>query len=186
MKLLYYVLSLCLGALAFTVPVEVMAVEPSVDDCSKELLLSYFPEPFVSATLKKFKVPEKEWAGIVAELKQQDKEVIKLVESKAAAMNPNPLRDPSDRQMAVKLFRETLIGVFSTVLKQHDIQDARQIQAMLDDIQQQKARKFAACMKKSNFLNENEEDDKAEKEEKKEEDKNVSSTLTAPAGNKKL
>lgn len=125
-----------------------VAAEQTVDECSKELLLAYFPEPFVKDTLKKFNVPEEQWDAIRKELAGKDKEVIKIVEQKASQMDPNPLKDPQARQTAVKLFRETLLQIFSDVMKAHGIADEKQIQEMLDNIQQQKAERFAKCMQK--------------------------------------
>lgn len=117
-----------------------------VDDCAKELLLSYFPAPIVTDTLKKFDVPQDKWAGITKSLSEKDKAVVKMVETKAASMNPNPLKDPQQRQAAVKLFRDTLMEVFSGAMKDNGIEDTSKFQAMLDEIQQQKAKKFAMCM----------------------------------------
>lgn len=124
------------------------AAEKATDECSRELLLAYFPEPFVKETLKKFNVPQNEWDGIQKDLSNKDKEVIKIVENKASSMSPNPLKDPQARQAAVKLFRETLLQVFTDVMKAHGVNDDKQIQSMLDDIQQQKAQSFAKCMQK--------------------------------------
>lgn len=137
-----------LGALLIPCTMTVAAVPSAHDECAKELLLSYFPEPIVEETLKKFNVPQDKFAGIQKSLANKDKEVVKTVEQKASAMNPNPLKDPQQRQAAVKLFRETLLQVFSDALKENGLQDASQYQPMLDDIQQQKAKKFAMCMEK--------------------------------------
>jgi hypothetical protein len=127
-----------------------------MDECSRDLLLSYFPEKFVNETFKKFNIAEDKWAAINASLASKDKDIVKLVEQKAASMNPNPLKDPQQRQAAVKLFRETLLQVFTEALKNNGIQDTSQFQGMLDDIQQQKAKKFAQCMEKQreHMLNE--------------------------------
>lgn len=137
--------TLCLSVGTFTA---VQAAETSVDECSKELLLAYFPEPFVVETLKKFNVPEDKWGTISKDLVSKDKEVVRIVEEKAATMDPNPLRDPQARQAAVKLFRDTLLGLFTDVLKANGVTDEKQIQDMLDDVQQQKAQRFAKCMQK--------------------------------------
>lgn len=118
----------------------------ATDECAKELLLSYFPKPIVAETLKKFNVPQDKWEGIQQSLSNKDKEIVKTVEQKASSMNPNPLKDPQQRQAAVKLFRETLLQVFSDALRENGLTDSNQFQAMLDDIQQQKAKKFAMCM----------------------------------------
>lgn len=119
-----------------------------LEECSKELLIAYFPQTFLNETLQKFNVPQDQWAKINEELAAKDKEVIGIVEDKASKINPNPLKDPQQRRTAVKIFRETLLELFTSVMNQHNITDASQIQSMLDDIQQQKARRFAQCMEK--------------------------------------
>lgn len=134
-----------MGLSLLTTPV---FADSAVDECSKELLLAYFPETFLNETLKKFNVPDTEWTQINQELALKDKDVIGIVEEKASKITPNPLKDPQQRQTAVKIFRETLFEVFSSVLKNHGVKDDSQIQAMLDDIQQQKAKRFAQCMEK--------------------------------------
>lgn len=124
------------------------AAPTAQEECAKELLLSYFPESMVTDTLKRFNVPQDKWAGIAKSLSNKDKDIVKMVEQKATAMNPNPLKDPQQRQAAVKLFRDTLLQVFTDAMKENGVQDTAQFQAMLDDIQQQKAKKFAMCMEK--------------------------------------
>lgn len=140
----------CLATLIFGLGVQVpgFAADQAVDECSKELLLAYFPEPFIRETLKKFNVPEDKWNKIASELISKDKEVVSVVEEKAAAMTPNPLRDPQARQEAVKLFRDTLLSLFTDVMKANGVDDEKQIQAMLDDLQKQKAERFTKCMQR--------------------------------------
>lgn len=121
---------------------------PVADECAREILLSYFPAPMVNETLKKFDVPQDKWSGITSSLSSKDKDVVKIVEQRASAMNPNPLKDPQQRQAAVKLFKETLLEVFTDAMKQNGLTDTSKFQAMLDDIQQQKAKKFAMCLEK--------------------------------------
>lgn len=142
-------MSIVIGASALMAPTAMSAAEPAVaDECAKELLLSYFPEPIVTETLKRFAIPQDKVNGIVKSLSSKDKDVVRLVEEKAAAMNPNPLKDPQQRQAAVKLFRDTLLQVFTDGLKENGVTDTSKFQAMLDDIQQQKAKKFAMCMER--------------------------------------
>lgn len=146
------VASVVFGAGILLVPCTISAADVVApianDECAKELLLSYFPEPIVTETLKRFNVPEDKLPAIVKSLSSKDKEVVKIVEQKASAMTPNPLKDPQQRQAAMKLFRETLLQVFTSAMKENGIEDTSQFQAMLDDIQQQKAKKFAMCMEK--------------------------------------
>lgn len=164
-----------LGVATLMAPCAVSAAVPAgVDECARELLLSYFPEPIVTDTLKRFSIPQDKWEGITSTLSRKDKEVVKMVEQKAAAMNPNPLKDPQQRQAAVKLFRETLLQVFSDALKENGITDTSNFQAMLDDIQQQKAKKFAMCMEKQKSQAQqamaDDEDDDGDDEERTDED----------------
>ena len=144
------------GLIAFVVatsallsPCGAFADAPSTaDDCARELLLSYFPAPIVNETLKRFNIPQDKWDQISKSLASKDKDVVKTVEQKASTMNPNPLKDPQQRQAAVKLFRDTLLQVFSDAMKENGVTDADKYQAMLDDIQQQKAKMFAMCMER--------------------------------------
>lgn len=142
----------CTFLLGVGVMHNVSAVEANaptaIDECSKELLIAYFPEAFVNETFKKFNVPQDKWNSINKDLAGKEKEVVKIVEEKAEKLSPNPLKDPSQRQAAVKIFRETLLQIFSEALKKNGVNDDKQIQAMLDDVQQQKARRFAQCMEK--------------------------------------
>jgi hypothetical protein len=145
----WLLLSTIAAVCGFVSPTSLSAIDNTAqDECVRELLLSYFPEPIVNETLKKFNVPQDKWPAIVKALGQKDKEVVKLVEEKAAKMTPNPLKDAKERQAAVKLFRDTLLEVFSDSMKANGMTDTSQFQAMLDDIQQQKAKKFAMCMEK--------------------------------------
>lgn len=138
-------LSLLLGAGTCILPISIHAVVEE-NECSKEILLAYFPKVFVDQTLARFNVPRDKWEDIDRELAEKDKDIIKVVEAKAETMNPNPLKDPQQRQAAVKLFRETLFDAFASVMKKNGVSDDKQIQSMLDDIQQQKAKRFAKCM----------------------------------------
>lgn len=141
------VVSIALGCGLVNIPANISA-QNAIDECSKELLLAYFPEQFVNEALKKNNVPQEKWADINKDLAGKEKDVVRIVEEKAEKQNPNPLKDPSQRLAAVKIFRETLLQVFSEALKKNGITDDKQIQAMLDDIQQQKAKKFAQCLEK--------------------------------------
>lgn len=135
----------CFGLIGSTLTFSgVEAADQTVDEC-RELLLAYFPEPFVKETLKKFNVPQDKWEAIQKQLADKDKDVIKTVEKRAAQLDTNPLED---RQTAVKLFKETLLQVFTDVMKDNGITDTAQIEMMLKDVNQQKAQRFAKCMQK--------------------------------------
>jgi len=135
------------GAAALLVSIHASA-QVSDDECTQDILLTYYPEKFVAITLERFEIPRSQWSSIQSELAQRDKQVVPRVEEKAAKMTPNPLRDPQQRQQAVIIFRETLYELFADVMQAHGINDREQIQKMLDDIQHQKAKQFAQCVEK--------------------------------------
>lgn len=122
------------------------ALESDSEECSQEILLSYFPSVFVKETLEQNKIPKEKWDSINQDLAARDKKIIEIVESKAMQMSSNPLKDPQQRQLAVKIFRDTLYENFSDVMKKNGINNEDQIHAMLEDIQQRKAKRFARCM----------------------------------------
>lgn len=132
----------------FALPLLADAPAAQDEQCAKEILMQHFPGKYLSATLKKFNVPEDQQAAIISELAEKDKNIVKMVEEKAAQMDPNPLKDPSQRQVAVKMFRETLLQQFTAVLNAHGVTDGDQIQKMLDDVQLQKAKQFTECMER--------------------------------------
>ena len=119
------------------------------NECSKDLLLSYFPELFVKEVLKKNQIPEDKWNSIIQELSANDKNVIAKVESRAKAMNPNPLKSPEYREQSITIFRETLLEIFTEVMNKNGITDKEQIFTMLDEMQRLKAKRFAQCMEKT-------------------------------------
>ena len=142
------------GIAIVNAPYQLHADTATTEFCSKEVLLAYFPENFVRETLNNFKVPQNQRDAIVKEMNAKEKDVIKLVDEKAAKLNPNPLKDrtPESRHETVRIFRETILEVFGDVLKDHGITDDKQVQSMLADIQQQKAKNFAKCMEKQRAL----------------------------------
>lgn len=117
--------------------------------CTKEVLMTFFPQPITKAVLLKHKVPEDKAEVISKELVKKSEAVTKSVEEKASKMETNPFTDLSQRDAAVKLFRETLFEVFSSVIKENQIEmDSNEIQALLDDMQEVKGRLFVECIKK--------------------------------------
>lgn len=142
-----HIFTLMTGAFVLFNPLSLMAAGDA-KECSKEMLMSYFPEEYVKQTLDKFSIPQAQRAGIINELSEKDHLVISTVEERAAKMDPNPLRDPQHRKTAVKLFRDTLYDLFSQVMQAHGVNDKEKIAQMLDYMQQQKAKAFASCMDK--------------------------------------
>lgn len=117
-------------------------------DCSRESLLSFFPKPIVFKVLKSYGIPKDKWEPIFRDLQQKDKNMLRIVEDKAAQMDPNPLKDVKHRSQAVKLFRDALAESFFSVMNKYGVKDPQQNEKMLQDIQIEKARAFAECLER--------------------------------------
>lgn len=116
--------------------------------CTKQNLMTFFPEPVVKAVLQRYQVPQQDIDAIAKDLAQKDLDVAKAVELKAANMQPNPFKDPSQRDVAHKVFRETLFEVFASTMKAHGMQDEDQLQAILEEIRSTKSKLFVECILK--------------------------------------
>lgn len=115
--------------------------------CTKEQLMTFFPQPVVESVLTEAKISEEQVKEIGQELSQQDRELIKRVEEKAVKWDPNPFSDLSQRDLAIKIYNETLYEVFAKVLKAHGISNDTQIQALLDKIRELKSKLFIECIR---------------------------------------
>lgn len=129
------------------------ALEALVDDgvpstCTKEELMAFFPQQVVESVLIKSKIPPEQASEIAKELSQKDRELAKIVEDKAAKLDPNPFKDLSQRELAIKIYRETLYEVFAKVLKAHGVKSDDQIQALLEEMQAAKSKLFIECIRK--------------------------------------
>lgn len=116
--------------------------------CTKEELMAFFPQQIVESILIKAKIPKEEASKMALELSQKDRELAKLVENKAAKMEPNPFKDLNQRDLAIKIYRETLYEVFAKVLKSHGMTNEDQIQSLLDEMQAAKSKLFIECIRK--------------------------------------
>jgi hypothetical protein len=116
--------------------------------CTKEELMIFFPQQIVESILVKAKFPKEQALSIAEELSHKDQELAKIVEDKAAKLNPNPFKDLSQRDLAIKIYRETLYEVFAKVLKAHGVTNEDQIQTLLDEMQSAKSKLFIECIRK--------------------------------------
>lgn len=116
-------------------------------NCTKEQLMTFFPQPIVESVLMEAKIPEEQAKEIARELSQQDRELVKKVEEKAVKWDPNPFSDLSQRDLAIKIYNETLYEVFSKILKSHGIPNDNQIQTLLDKVREMKSKLFIDCIR---------------------------------------
>ncbi len=115
--------------------------------CTKEQLMTFFPQPVVESVLTEAKISGEQVKEIAQELSQQDRELVKRVEEKAVKWDPNPFSDLSQRDLAIKIYNETLYEVFAKVLKAHGIGNEAQIQTLLDKIRELKSKLFIECIR---------------------------------------
>lgn len=116
--------------------------------CTKEELMRFFPEQVVQSILIKANLPKEQSDAIAQELSQKDRELAKIVEEKSAQIEPNPFKNLSQRDLAIKIYRETLYEVFAKVLKSHGVTNEDQIQSLLDDLQEARSKLFIECIRK--------------------------------------
>ncbi len=131
-----------------TLCAETETVPSSAVKCTKEELMTFFPKPVVKEVLTKAHLSQDQVNEIAQELSYKDSELVKLVEEKAAKIEPNPFKDLSQRDLAIKIYRETLYEVFAKVLKAHGVTNEDQIQTLLDDMQESKSKLFIDCIRK--------------------------------------
>lgn len=116
--------------------------------CTKEELMTFFPKQIVQSILLQGHLPKDKAEIIAEELSQKDKEFARVVEEKAAKLQPNPFQDLSQRDLAIRIYRETLYEVFAKVLKAHGVTNEDQIQTLLDAMQEEKSKRFIECIRK--------------------------------------
>lgn len=116
-------------------------------NCSKEELLSFFPQPVIEFVLVQAHFSQEEAARIAQELSQKDGELRKLVEKKAAEVSPNPFQNSSQREIASKIYQETVYEVFAGILKTHGITDDRQIRSLLEEMRIIQSKLFVDCIR---------------------------------------
>jgi hypothetical protein len=116
--------------------------------CTKQELMAYFPQILVKKILLKSNIQEQQARAIAEELAQKGQELEKIVAEKASKLDPNPFKDLSQRDVAIKIYRETLYEIFAKVLKNHGITDGNQIQILLDKMQLAKSKMFIDCIRK--------------------------------------
>jgi hypothetical protein len=116
--------------------------------CTKEELMTFFPQQVVQSVLTHSNMTKEQATDIAQELSQKDKELAKIVEEKADKLEPNPFKDLSQRDLAIRIYRETLYEIFAKVLKSHGITNEDQIQTLLDEIQMAKSKLFIECIRK--------------------------------------
>lgn len=140
--------SCCLAAIIWTFEAGVLAGDETIS-CTKEELMMFFPPAIVKSVLVKAQFTQQQADEIAKDLAGNDKKLAKIVDEKAEKENPNPFKDLSQRDQAIKIYQETLFEVFANVLKAHGVNDEHEIHQLLDEVRANKSRMFIECIRKS-------------------------------------
>jgi hypothetical protein len=116
--------------------------------CTKEELMKFFPEQIVRSILIKAGIPKDQAEQIAQELSLKDQEILKIQEEKVAKLGHNFSHNLSQRDLAQKIYRETLFEIFANVLRAHGVTDENQIQSLLDQLQDARSNLFIECIRK--------------------------------------
>lgn len=116
--------------------------------CTKEELMMSFPPQIVAKVLLNAKYPPSIVEKITKELAERDQELSKLVDEKAQKYHPNPFKDLSRRDEALKIYQETLYEIFAGVMKKNGYDDEQQIRLELDAIRSLKSKLLIHCLRK--------------------------------------
>ncbi len=128
----------------------VEGVETGEIRCSKEELLSFFPKQIVEQVLLQFHIPAVKASEVAEELAAKNHELIQMVEQRAATLDPNPFKDPTQREKAIQIYQEVLYEVLAQALKSHEIVGEAQVDLYLQEIRKLKSRLFVQCIRSQN------------------------------------
>lgn len=123
-----------------------IAIDPST--CTKEDLMVFFPQPIVKAVLIRHHFSDSDAEHIAKMLAGKQSEIIHIIENKASQVHPNPFEDLSQRDVALKIFKETLYQVLRQVLQTYQKTNKEEIQAILEDTRVVRGRLFIECIKR--------------------------------------
>ncbi len=111
-----------------------------LDEVYKRRTDAFFSQSKLSKQSLSKQIPKEQAHIIAQELSSKDRELARIVEEKSAQLEPNPLKNLSQRDLAIKIYRETLYEVFAKVLKSHGITDEDRIQTLLNDLQESRSK----------------------------------------------
>lgn len=132
----------CLGSC-----VQADGVEVEEMRCTKEELLSFFPKQIVQKVLIQFKIPALKASEVADELSAKNHVLIQMVEQRAADLDPNPFKDPTQREKAIQIYQEVLHDMLAQALKSHEAGAEEQVDLYLQEIRKVKSQLFVQCIR---------------------------------------
>jgi hypothetical protein len=113
--------------------------------CDSAELNKNFPDAYVNYVLEFYNIPKNKWKFITDELASKEGSVQQIVKDKAAEMSPNPLTPPVESVTVSRLYRETIYDIFSSTLKDNEIESETTIRDMFSRILDMKGKRFWEC-----------------------------------------
>ncbi|MCB1111090.1 MAG: hypothetical protein H7A37_07410 [Chlamydiales bacterium] len=89
--------------------------------CFRRLETGFFNTRLVTQALNMHGVYQSQWAPILLDLRQNARQVPRIVRSRARKMNPNPIQNPFDPTAAQKLLMDVLYEVFADTMRNNDL-----------------------------------------------------------------
>lgn len=116
----------------------------SASEC-EELTNHFFPEAVVREVLRNYRVSYGSAQKIMSYLKQNRSEIPILVQKKASTLERNPFNPPEMKMVIGRLEYEVTFDLFTKILEEEGIKDARRRFEMYEQVQNLRAEKLWRC-----------------------------------------
>lgn len=113
--------------------------------CYKDLETDFFQEKLVGEAFGLHNVYQSQWNPMFSALKDNARNVPRIIRSKAQSMQPNPFR-PFNSKEAAKLLIDTLYEVFVTTMWQLNFTNKADIDGMFRYIQENQQQRINQCL----------------------------------------
>jgi hypothetical protein len=114
--------------------------------CYKTLPEQFFRRDPVLQALSLHRINQGSWGLIYTSLQTRSKEVFKMVNARAKKLTRNPLEHPFQPKEATQLLKESLFGVFQSVLLENQINQPDVINKTFEYIWSQQAGFIRSCL----------------------------------------
>lgn len=118
----------------------------AVPPCYRELQAEAFPYHRVVQAFDTAYVSQAQWPFIYSQLQAGKAQIPEMIRRAAAQMNPNPLNDPFQPQLAVELLQKAEYEVFFNVMNKTQFNNLDDINQMFTFIFQTHANKIYQCL----------------------------------------
>lgn len=122
-----------------------VAVDASESSCYKDIEKNFFNENLVNQALALHNISQSNWSLINQSLRENSKDISRVVRQRAAKMNPNPFDSPFRPLIAAKLLNQVQFEIFSSTLAAFGVANSEQVKEMFLFIRTSHGQKLIAC-----------------------------------------